>query len=54
MINGSASSRRDLTWMMDVHPVDLGRELRQRIQPRLALAPVVPGRPVAGERPDGR
>ena len=34
---------------VDLDPVDLGRELRQRIQSRLALAPVVPGRPVAGE-----
>ena len=39
---------------VDVHPVDLGRELRQRIQSRLALAPVVVGRPVAGERLDRR
>ena len=29
--------------------VDLGLELRQRVQPRLASAPVVLGRPVAGE-----
>ncbi len=35
---------------VDVHPVDLGRELRQRVQPRLALAPVVLGRPVARKR----
>ena len=34
---------------VDVHPVDLGRELRKRVQSRLALAPVVLGRPVAGE-----
>ena len=34
---------------VDVDPVDLGRELRQRVQPRLARAPVVVGRPVAGE-----
>ena len=34
---------------LDVHPVDLGRELRQRVQLRLAPAPVVTGRPVAGE-----
>ena len=34
---------------VDLHPVDLGRELRQRVQSRLALAPVVLGRPVAGE-----
>jgi hypothetical protein len=34
---------------VDVHPIDLRRELRQRVQSRLALAPVVLGRPVAGE-----
>jgi hypothetical protein len=34
---------------VDVHPVDLGRELRQRVESCLALAPVVLGRPVAGE-----
>ena len=34
---------------MDVQPVDLGLELRQRVQPRLAPAPVVIGRPVTGE-----
>jgi len=34
---------------VDVHPVDLGRELRQRVQFRLAPAPVVVGRPVAGQ-----
>ena len=39
---------------VDVHPVDLGRELRQRVQSRLARAPVVLGRPVAGERLDRR
>ena len=39
---------------VDVHPVDLGLELRQRVQPRLAPAPVVLGRPVAGERLDRR
>ena len=35
---------------VDLDPVDLGRELGQRVQPRLAPAPVVLGRPVAGER----
>ena len=35
---------------MDVHPVDLGRELPQRVQPRLARPPVVLGRPKTGER----
>ena len=34
---------------MDVQPIDLGHELRQGIQPRLALAPVVLRRPVARE-----
>src|SRR6478736_5062066 len=32
---------------VDVQPVDLGLELRQRVQSRLAPAPVVLGRPVA-------
>jgi hypothetical protein len=35
---------------VDLDPVDLGRELRQRVQSRLDLAPVVLGPPVAGER----
>ena len=50
MISGSASScwERDVD-EVDLDPVDLGRELRQRVEPRLALAPVVVGRPVAGE-----
>jgi hypothetical protein len=39
---------------VDVHPVDIGRELRQRVQPRLARAPVVIGSPVANERLDRR
>ena len=39
---------------VDVHAVDLGRELRQRVQLRLARAPVVLRRPVAGERLDRR
>ena len=34
---------------VDVQPVDLGLELRQRVQSRFAPAPVVLGRPVAGE-----
>ena len=34
---------------VDVEPVDLGDELRQRVQLRLDLAPVVLGRPVARE-----
>ena len=36
-----------MKWMLD--PVDLGRELRERVQPRLDPAEVVVGRPVAGE-----
>ena len=39
---------------VDVHPVDLGLELRQRVQSRLARAPVVLGRPVAGQLLDRR
>ena len=39
---------------VDLDPVDLGRELRKRVQSRLALAPVVLGRPVAGELPQRR
>ena len=34
---------------VDVLAVDLGLELRQRVQPRFARTPVVIGRPVAGE-----
>src|ERR671917_373158 len=34
---------------VDVQPVDLGGEVRDGVQPRLALAPVVLGRPVARE-----
>src|SRR5687767_3127076 len=34
---------------MDVEPVDLGGEVREGVQPRLALAPVVLGRPIARE-----
>jgi predicted ATPase len=36
------------------HPVDLGLELRQRVQPRLAPAPVAIARPVARELLDRR
>ena len=39
---------------VDVHPVDLGRELRQRVEPCLGLAPVVVGRPVARQLLDRR
>ena len=50
MISGNACSCRDLTWMKWMsESVDLGLELRQGVQSRLALAPVVLGRPVAGE-----
>jgi hypothetical protein len=34
---------------VDIQPVDLGDEVRDGVQPRLALAPVVLGRPVASE-----
>src|SRR5918993_1276720 len=34
---------------VDVQPVDLGDEIRDGVQPRLAPAPVVLGRPVASE-----
>ncbi len=39
---------------VDVDPVDLGRELRKRVELRLGLAPVVLGRPVAGQLLDRR
>ena len=39
---------------VDVLAVDLGLELGQRVQPRLARAPVVIGRPIAGELLDHR
>jgi hypothetical protein len=42
--------RRPDVDQVDVHPVDLGRELRQRVESRLARAPVVLGRPEARER----
>src|SRR5215207_329674 len=35
---------------MDVQPIDLGDEVRQSLQPRLAVAPVVLCRPIARER----
>src|SRR5262245_36398178 len=37
---------------MNIEPVDLGDELRQRVQCRLALAPVVVSRPIARETLD--
>ena len=39
---------------VDVHAVDLGRELRQRVEPRLDPAEVVLPGPVAGELLDRR
>ena len=39
---------------VDVHAVDLGRELRQRVQPRFDAPEVVVGRPVSGELLEGR
>src|SRR5215207_2194892 len=39
---------------VDVPPVDLGRELRQRVQLCLALAPIVICGPVARELPQRR
>ena len=39
---------------VNVHPVDLCRKLRQRVQLRLARAPVIIGRPVAGQLLDDR
>ena len=49
-ISGSAfSCLRTNVKEMDVEPVDLGDELRQGIEPRLALAPVVIRRPMTRE-----
>jgi hypothetical protein len=39
---------------VDLHAVDLGRELRQGIQPRFDAAEVVLARPVVGERLERR
>jgi hypothetical protein len=39
---------------VDVQPVDLRQEVLEPVQLRLARAPVVLGRPVAGERLDRR
>ena len=39
---------------VDVHAVDLGHELGQRVQPRLAPTPVVIGHPVLRQRPNRR
>ena len=54
MISGSAFSCGDDVDEVDVLAVDLGRELRQRVQPRLDSAPVVVGRPVPRELLDRR
>src|SRR2546430_17519338 len=35
---------------VNVHTVDLGLELRERVELRLSLAPVVVGRPIAAKR----
>jgi len=54
-MSGNASSCFDRTWMKWMfRPLDLGHELRQGIQPRLALPPVGPRRPVAREFLNGR
>ena len=54
-ISGSAFSCRDLTWMKWISkPVDLGHELRERVQLRLARAPVVAGAPVGHQVLDRR
>jgi hypothetical protein len=34
---------------MNLEPIDLGDELRQRVQARLASAPIVFSGPIAGE-----
>src|SRR3954451_8264267 len=50
MISGMASSCLGAQVdEVDLDPVDLGRELRERVELRLALAPVVVGRPIARE-----
>ena len=50
MISGNAFSCWERTWMKWISdPVDLGGELRKCVELRLGLAPVVVGRPVAGE-----
>ena len=50
MISGNAFSCGDLhVDEVDLDPVDLGRELRERVQPRLDPAEVVVLRPVPGE-----
>ena len=49
-----AFMRRTHVDEVDVEPVDLGGELRQGVELRLALAPVVLRRPVAREVPERR
>jgi hypothetical protein len=39
---------------MDVHAVDLGRELREFVQPLVDPSEVVVGYPIAGELPKRR
>ena len=48
-ISGSASCERPDVDEMDVESVDLGDELRERVQLRLASAPVVVRGPVVRE-----
>src|SRR5688500_2229109 len=51
MTTGSASSCLERAWTKWMSsPFDLGDELRDGVKPRLALAPVVLGLPVARER----
>ena len=45
---------RTNVYEMNVQPVDLGDELRQGVEPRLDLAPVVARQPVLRELPGGR
>ena len=50
MTNGNAFSWADFTWMKWMStPSIVGLELRECVESRLALAPVVLGRPIAGE-----
>src|SRR3954462_2204453 len=50
MIRGNASSWGAHVDEVDIHAVDLPRELRERVQPRFDPPQVVVGRPVAGKR----
>src|SRR3954451_20533900 len=49
---GKAFSCFKRTWMMNVQPINLGNELRQGVQFRLALAPAVICCPVTREFPE--